>query len=274
MQRWFLVGLLALFGNTLAAPVEHPAKADLLANVSTVEAGKPFQIAVRMTMQPGWHIYWIDPGDSGSPTQITWHAPAGWKVEPLPFPTPHKFIMPGDIVNNGYADEVLFLASVTPPADAKGPVELSADVEWLVCDVQQCLPGKGSPKLSLTAGEKAVADNEDLFRTWQQQIPAAADTSATPIASTMIMPGEMGQHGIRLTWKEPVKKVEAFLAPPAGWLLDQVKTTPDNRTTTRLAFTAKPNGKDVKPGDMTVLFVYDDEGGVRRSVQLTYPLKP
>ena len=25
----------------------------------------------------GWHVYWKDPGDTGSETEIAWHLPAG-----------------------------------------------------------------------------------------------------------------------------------------------------------------------------------------------------
>lgn len=271
MRQGHFVGLFVLFSlaavlNAATPPAEHPAQADLIADVTAVQAGQPFQIALRMQMKPDWHIYWIDPGDSGLATQFTFKGPDGWKIEPLAFPTPHKFTMPGDIINNGYEGTVLFLAKVTPPPGAKGPATFSVDAEWLVCNPDMCIPGKGSPKLDLEVGQAASPTNTELFKHWAGQLPRAVEIPEVDIEG-------QAEHNISIPFEAPVKNVEAFLAPGRGFVVKGLKVLPqDNQVTVR--FSSKAVGKQKKPGEMVVLLAYDDAGGVRRSVQFQYPLKP
>ena len=82
-------------------------KAKLLADVSTIEPGRPFTLGVLMKMSPKWHVYWINPGNSGLPPAIEWRLPSGFIVGELQFPVPARIDLPGGLVNYGYLDEVL-----------------------------------------------------------------------------------------------------------------------------------------------------------------------
>jgi DsbC/DsbD-like thiol-disulfide interchange protein len=268
MRQGHFVGLFAILiacSLLLAAkpPAEHPAKADL----TSIQPGQPFQIALRVQMPKDWHIYWIDPGDSGTATEFTFKGPDGWKIEPLTFPTPHKFTLPGDIVNNGYEGTVLFLAKVTPPPDAKGEAAFSVDAEWLVCNPEMCIPGSGSAKLTLEVGTAASPANMELFKKWQEQIP-------TPIKTPDVDPASQNaEHTIHVPFESSVKNVDAFLAPGRGFVVKDVKVVPQDKQVT-ITFKSQTVGKEKKPADMVVLVAYEDAGGVRRGVQMTYPLKP
>ena len=72
-----IVLLCATIGSALAEPPDDLVKVKLLADVTSVEPGKPFTIGVNFKMSPGWHIYWINPGDSGMATQVEFSLPAG-----------------------------------------------------------------------------------------------------------------------------------------------------------------------------------------------------
>jgi DsbC/DsbD-like thiol-disulfide interchange protein len=48
--------------------------ARLVADVASVEPGTTFTTGIVLTMAPGWHIYWKNPGESGLATSITWTA--------------------------------------------------------------------------------------------------------------------------------------------------------------------------------------------------------
>ena len=41
-----------------------------LLEVESIQPGQPFWVALRLKMDPGWHTYWKNPGDSGLPTKI------------------------------------------------------------------------------------------------------------------------------------------------------------------------------------------------------------
>lgn len=103
--------------------------------------GQPLWLAFEQKLIPDWHTYWVNPGDSGLPTEITWTLPTpAWRADAPLFPAPHRFTT-GPLVNYGYADHVTLLARVDVPADARPglPVHLNAAVAYLVC-ADVCVP--------------------------------------------------------------------------------------------------------------------------------------
>ena len=124
-------------------------KASLVSDVKSVQPGSPFWVAVRLEMQPRWHTYWKNAGESGAPTEITWQLPEGFSAGPIEWPAPKRIVL-DPIVSYGYEDEVLLMAKITPPAvfrDTK-PISLKAHVSWLECEVV-CVPGEADVSLTL-----------------------------------------------------------------------------------------------------------------------------
>lgn len=140
---WAAIGL-ALGGVAITpaqAQFQGPdTQVDLLAETTSIQPGKPFTVAVRLRMEPEWHIYWQNPGDSGSTTRIEWTLPTGFRAGAIQWPKPHMFVM-DSMVSYGYEDEVVLLTQITPPPTlATGkPVTLGAQVKWLICS-EQCVP--------------------------------------------------------------------------------------------------------------------------------------
>lgn len=119
------------------APASPLAKAQLLLHAPQVKQGQPIPAGVLFTMQPGWHIYWQNPGDSGIPTTVMWHLPEGLTANDIQWPLPERIETSG-LVNYGYGEKVILPVSLTPARDnISGPVTVHA--EWLVCkDI--CIP--------------------------------------------------------------------------------------------------------------------------------------
>ena len=42
-----------------------------------VQAGQSLMLGLLLKHQPGWHTYWLNPGDSGLATQLNWTLPPG-----------------------------------------------------------------------------------------------------------------------------------------------------------------------------------------------------
>ena len=152
MLRIFLLAFAVwCSGGAFAAPVvktEH-VEAELVAEKAATQAGKPVTVGLRLRMEPQWHTYWKNPGDSGLPTKIEWVLPEGWKAGAIQWPYPHPLPV-GPLMNYGYEDEVVLLSELTPPPGvANGNVPVKARVEWLVCkDI--CIPEKGELDATLT----------------------------------------------------------------------------------------------------------------------------
>lgn len=171
-----IFAVLLLTPATRAQGQQNLVKAELLANVSAIAPGEPFTVAVKLTITPGWHIYWINPGDSGLPTTVKWDLPDGFKADALQYPAPRRIELPGGLVNYGYEDDAVFLAHITPPSDLKASddVPIEAKISWLVCK-ENCIKGGTTAKLSLPAAAKSQAANEADFAKWKRMIPVNAD---------------------------------------------------------------------------------------------------
>ena len=80
---------LALLGGWVsAAPAEPRVRVDLVSEVRSVAPGATFWVGVRQRIAPGWHTYWVNPGDSGEPMTIDWQLPPGFSAGPLAWPHP------------------------------------------------------------------------------------------------------------------------------------------------------------------------------------------
>ena len=85
-----LAGLTAACGGaSLAAPVNAGhLTAELVAQDTAVAPGGTVWVALRQQIEPGWHTYWRNPGDSGLATSVSWVLPKGVTAGELQWPTP------------------------------------------------------------------------------------------------------------------------------------------------------------------------------------------
>ena len=135
-----LAGLPAALPAQVGDDTSPHSEARLIPEVTSIQPGTPFTVAVFFEMDPGWHNYWRNPGDTGLPTTIDWTLPPGFEAGEIQWPTPSR-IAYFPLVDYGYSGEVALLVAITPPQELapQGTVTLEALVEWLVCK-EICLP--------------------------------------------------------------------------------------------------------------------------------------
>ena len=106
---------------------------------SRIKPGGSIVIGLQFRLDPGWHIYWKNPGDSGLPPAVEWDLPDGFEVESVRWPTPHRVTV-GGIVNFVHEGEPSLLFRMRVPKDFKlgTRMHISADVNYLVCE-ELCL---------------------------------------------------------------------------------------------------------------------------------------
>ncbi len=75
-------------GSAPAGP-EFPLKS---ARFVVVEAGNagPVTLGFQVELEPGWHLYWVNPGDAGLAPNARWTLPEGFTAGPLRHPVPKK----------------------------------------------------------------------------------------------------------------------------------------------------------------------------------------
>lgn len=130
----------------------------LVANQTGAAGGQNISLAWEFEMQPEWHIYWQNAGDSGLPPQLSLlENPANKKgsILPLSYPAPHVITL-APITNYGYKNKVALGSQfIMPKRASMGPTTLAFKAEFLYCkDV--CLPGTASLSLPLTIGTAAT----------------------------------------------------------------------------------------------------------------------
>jgi thiol:disulfide interchange protein DsbD len=135
----FLLVSLMLPSSALAG--SQQVRVELLAEHRSATAGTELVLATRFRVAEGWHIYWRNPGDSGVQTQVLIEAPDGFEVGPTHYPGPQLFEAPGDIRTFGYEGEPVLLTELQVPPSAAGKARLRAQVRWLACRSERCVPG-------------------------------------------------------------------------------------------------------------------------------------
>ena len=203
--------LLFAAGTVTAAPVGgRHVKVSLVAESDAATPGRPLLVGLRLQMEPGWHTYWRNPGDSGLPTKVKWELPEGFSAGSIQWPRPIRFNT-GPLVSYGYEHEVLLPVELQVPARLSSPeARLVARVSWLECQ-DVCLPGKAELTLSLPVRANATpGPAAPLFEEARRQLPVA-DAGWTFSASA-------GSGGIELT-----------VGPPAGTTLDEAYFYPVTR---------------------------------------------
>src|SRR5205807_2553517 len=111
--------------------------------------GQPFWVALYQRISPGWHTYWVNPGDSGEPPRVEWALPSGFTVGEIAWPLPQR-IPVGAAMTYGYSGEVVLPIPVTPPAGLRpgDRVTLRGQASWLVCE-KVCIPEEAPIALTL-----------------------------------------------------------------------------------------------------------------------------
>ncbi|MBV8438578.1 MAG: thioredoxin family protein [Silvibacterium sp.] len=140
--------------------------------------GQNFTAGLYFKLDRGWHIYWVNAGDSGEPPSVKWTLPPGVTAGPLQFPAPKRLPL-GPLMDFGYDNEVLFPIAIHVAPDFKpsgSGATLAAKVSWLVCR-EVCIPGKAqlSVERAALAQPPAVdnvnAEDAQLLQRFKDRLP-------------------------------------------------------------------------------------------------------
>lgn len=140
--------LIAAFAACSAESVQaHHARVELLSEAPRA-AGR-FLLGIHFSLEKDWHIYWVNPGDSGQPPVLKWQLPAGFSAGEIEWPVPEK-LKRSTLADYGYQDDVVLLVPVRAPrnwkADTKFDIGLQA--KWLICR-EICIPDHADFHLTL-----------------------------------------------------------------------------------------------------------------------------
>ncbi len=183
-----------------------PSQARLVADIEWIQPGRPFRLGLLFEIIDQWHVYWLNPGDSGIEPIIDWQLPDGFSAGDLQWPYPQRFDDP-PFATFGHEEELLLAREIQAPQDLETgqTVTFTVDVEWQVCkDI--CIVQDDVLTLQLDVRDEpsaAAAEWQTAFDRTDERLPVADPDWSFKVNN--------GDDGYRL-----------WVTPPQGIAVDTV----------------------------------------------------
>lgn len=245
------------------------SRATLITDRDTVGKDSTLKVGLRLQLQPGWHTYWVNPGDAGDTPQLTVKATAGQHGEShnIEWPVPER-INEGGLMAYAYTDDVLLSQQLSLTGD--GSTTLTAHAEWLVC-AQVCVPESGDFTLRLPYASMPVKKglHASLFRTAAQKMP-----QSSPFQTTLSSQGILSVEGDGIT---PSSIKKAWFLPLKGGLINQTAEQPFSVTSHHFTLTLEADPSQNKllwQKPLSGVVVMEDSTGLRSAISIIAQPKP
>ena len=172
---FFIIFIFPVFVNAKLASVDTShAKIELLVETNEIVVNEDFIIGIKFEIEPGWHIYWKNPGDSGLPAEIQWKNAGSIEFKKLLWPSPQK--TPEEpLMTYGYYNEVVLPAifSVDSAYIKNGPSIF--EIDFLICE-KICIPEKAVIDFDLSSYSKEdIQFSREILSSWYSELPINFD---------------------------------------------------------------------------------------------------
>ncbi len=253
-------------------------EAQLVASVNAVMPGSEIYLGVNQKIIPHWHTYWVNPGDSGNATTISWTLPDGASASEIIWPAPSRFSM-GPITNYAYENNVTLLSKVSVPSSiAVGDTFTArALVDWLVC-AEECIPQQVELALSLpvVGNVNETGEGSALIAEAQARVPIASPWEVT--AQQSAIDPETAQGKLQLNVgisKDQLAQVQDIWFYPYDWGRIR-QSDPQQRKDLADAIQLEiPTGEAPAAIDdkLTGVLVIKEQQGIVRGYEISVPVQ-
>ena len=255
-----------------SAQAQH-VTVSLIAETLNIVPGQPFHLAIRQQIEPGWHTYWSNPGDSGLPTEIEWTLPRDFKAGPILWPPP-KRIAYGPIVDYGYENEILLPIDIDVPATlAPGTnVVIAAHVSWLACS-DTCIPEDTQLSMSVP-----VAADPELDPHWGERfaLVRARMPLPNPFPTTTLLNAET--ITLRIAMGDAKKLHEVMFFPEDRGVIDYDAPQISVAGPAGLTLTLQRNGAKPPPAVLHGVLAFRDSAAPSdigpEAIAISSPIQP
>jgi thiol:disulfide interchange protein DsbD len=202
-----------------AASIPH-GTVEIVAENQWIAPGSETYLGLNFKLEKGWHIYWVNPGDSGQAPRVEWHLPAGLTAGEIEWPAPRR-LGTSTIVDFGYDNSVMLLVSMHASfaLPASQATKLGAELKVLVCR-EICIPGKAHISLSLpikSTPPEADARSSELFTAARNSLPRKAprewEFNVSEQKDSFVLTAKLGRRAERATFF-PLKESQVDNSAP------------------------------------------------------------
>ena len=212
MKNIFLSFAILFSSLLLANPVDTGhAKVSLITNLQNLNQ-ESFYVGVRLQMQDGWHTYWENPGDSGSPFEANWTTDDGVIVENVQWPTPVTIPYP-PLMTYGYEGDIVFPFQVFRSQETELKT-ISVDFNFLIC-ADICIPESASLSLDLSS-----ASPSEILDTQINNLPTKTINTNSSIEGDNLVISFQSTESISNAYLFPRESENFFY--PENQLLEQI----------------------------------------------------
>jgi DsbC/DsbD-like thiol-disulfide interchange protein/cytochrome c biogenesis protein CcdA len=212
--------------------------------------GGEVELAIHMRTNPGWHGYWLNPGDAGLPMDVQWQLPKGFAAGPLRYPVPTRLTIE-NLMNYVYERDYAVLVRLMVPVDARGTIPIRGAARWLACTDKICVPEQGELSLDLPVG--TGTPNRAQFDEWRRALPRPLATPAR-----FAVAGDKLRVAVPLPANVTVE--QPYLFPITDDVVDYAAKQGFRRSGDWLV--AELQRKGVAPGQFAGVLAFDDGRGL------------
>ena len=139
---------------------EDMVEVSFISSVTKVTEEK-FYLGLEFKLEPGWKIYWRQPGDSGMPPTLDYKDSVNLKSIEFNWPIPIKEYEAANLLTNIYKGEVIIPLEVTVN-DHNKPLNLKAKLNFQVCkDI--CIPFETNLFINVDSGKSKLTVSDALL---------------------------------------------------------------------------------------------------------------
>lgn len=186
MGIWLIIALKPAWAEHSEWVINKHSQARLLTDVDSYTPGQTFHMALQLKLAPGWHTYWVNPGDAGgAPTlSLEGESQHRFHLGEIAWPVPQK-IAEGPLLSFAYVGDVALVLPVsakrtpfqTAPQASQKASSLHVYAQWLVChDI--CVPEEGHFVLPLSSGAGTKGKDAPFFVQASSFLPLHAPFNA------------------------------------------------------------------------------------------------
>ena len=202
---FFLLALLLVPALSHARGIEPQLVAE-----GPAPPGGEVELAIHMRPAPGWHGYWLNPGDAGLPMDVQWQLPKGFLIGDLQYPVPTRLEIAG-LMNYVFERDYAVLTRLKVPKNARGTIPIRAQAHWLACTDKICVPEQGELSLDLPVG--TGTPNRARFDEWRTAL-------AQPLATAAHFQAADGKLRVAIPLPASVELSDPYLFPVTDKVVD------------------------------------------------------
>jgi thiol:disulfide interchange protein/DsbC/DsbD-like thiol-disulfide interchange protein len=165
-----LCQILSPIRTTVAEPLVTPhGQFNVVISHQSVKPGNQIAVALHVALTSKWHIYWMNPGDSGATPSLSFDLPKGFSVEGPYWPSP-EVLEAGPFVNYGYTGEIYlpYRLKVAPGVEPYQELKIGVHLSSVVCE-EDCIPLEASFLVPLNV----IGEGSETPTKWLQPIEEA-----------------------------------------------------------------------------------------------------